>query len=354
MDAVSRDSEAHEKMLSARLQAIMRISGQAADALSGEILLQGALSGGGADKANSELDRYCSTFDLSVCYLMNLTGVTIASSNRNSPDSFLGKDYSFRPYFKAAAAGTPDFYLARGATSGKIGYYASSPVKKDGRIIGVVAIKNNLAPLAEEMGGFSRAFLVSPEGLALISKEGELHPHALWPTTPQAKKRLAASGQFGRPDFHPLLNTEPQDDQVLQLAGKQFYVSRAFSGNGQWSLLGLSPLIPVHMARLAAIAIVFSVCLLILGFFVMLVKSAEARETAENLLALKEELNTLSGIVPICASCKKIRDDSGYWTRVETYVARHSEAQFSHGLCPDCARKLYPEYSDNPDKPEDK
>jgi PAS domain S-box-containing protein len=56
------------------------------------------------------------------------------------------------------------------------------------------------------------------------------------------------------------------------------------------------------------------------------------------------QVKTLSGLLPICASCKKIRDDKGYWTAVETYILRHSEAEFSHGLCPGCARKLYPDY----------
>jgi len=56
------------------------------------------------------------------------------------------------------------------------------------------------------------------------------------------------------------------------------------------------------------------------------------------------EIKTLRGIVPICASCKKIRDDKGYWSQVEVYVCEHSEAQFSHGICPDCVKKLYPDY----------
>lgn len=57
-----------------------------------------------------------------------------------------------------------------------------------------------------------------------------------------------------------------------------------------------------------------------------------------------EEIKTLSGFLPICASCKKIRDDRGYWNELERYISEHSEAQFSHGLCPECAEKLYPEY----------
>jgi PAS domain-containing protein len=57
------------------------------------------------------------------------------------------------------------------------------------------------------------------------------------------------------------------------------------------------------------------------------------------------EIKTLSGLVPICANCKKIRDDKGYWTQVEAFIQEHSEARFSHGICPECMAKLYPEYS---------
>jgi hypothetical protein len=55
------------------------------------------------------------------------------------------------------------------------------------------------------------------------------------------------------------------------------------------------------------------------------------------------ELKTLRGIIPICASCKKIRDDSGSWNMLEAYITKHSLAEFSHGICPDCVEKLYPD-----------
>ena len=57
------------------------------------------------------------------------------------------------------------------------------------------------------------------------------------------------------------------------------------------------------------------------------------------------EIKTLRGILPICANCKKIRDDAGYWNQIEAYIRDHSEAEFSHGICPDCARELYPDLS---------
>ena len=56
------------------------------------------------------------------------------------------------------------------------------------------------------------------------------------------------------------------------------------------------------------------------------------------------EVKTLRGLLPICASCKKIRDDKGYWNQIDNYIEKHSEVEFSHGLCPDCAKKLYPDF----------
>lgn len=57
-----------------------------------------------------------------------------------------------------------------------------------------------------------------------------------------------------------------------------------------------------------------------------------------------EKVKLLSGMLPICSACKKIRDDKGYWNQIEVYIRDHSEAEFSHGICPECAKRLYPNY----------
>jgi hypothetical protein len=56
------------------------------------------------------------------------------------------------------------------------------------------------------------------------------------------------------------------------------------------------------------------------------------------------EIRTLRGLIPICASCKSIRDDEGYWNHVDTYFSEDTDAVFSHGICPECADRLYPRY----------
>lgn len=67
-----------------------------------------------------------------------------------------------------------------------------------------------------------------------------------------------------------------------------------------------------------------------------------ARQTADLKKAL-ENVKRLEGLLPICARCKKIRDDNGYWSAVESYIQSRSEAEFSHSICPECARRLYPD-----------
>lgn len=70
------------------------------------------------------------------------------------------------------------------------------------------------------------------------------------------------------------------------------------------------------------------------------------RQIQDDLQDALANVKTLSGLLPICSSCKRIRDDQGYWTQVERYLTEHTGAQFSHGLCPECFRTLYPEYMD--------
>ncbi|MGD2092196.1 MAG: MASE3 domain-containing protein [Candidatus Aminicenantes bacterium] len=69
------------------------------------------------------------------------------------------------------------------------------------------------------------------------------------------------------------------------------------------------------------------------------------KKNEEELRQALDKVKTLKGIIPICSRCKKIRDDTGYWQQVETYIEEHSDADFSHSLCWECAKELYPELS---------
>lgn len=103
---------------------------------------------------------------------------------------------------------------------------------------------------------------------------------------------------------------------------------------------GVLPIRPA-LGRLAPIAFTLGVSVLLMGF---LVAQRRLRETGEGLKNALAEVKTLRGLLPICANCKKIRDDDGRWVPVEGYIQDRSEALFSHGLCPDCIRTLYPDF----------
>jgi DNA-binding response OmpR family regulator len=86
----------------------------------------------------------------------------------------------------------------------------------------------------------------------------------------------------------------------------------------------------------------------------MLDAQEKLQEKNRELSRALAEIRTLRGIVPICASCKSIRDDQGFWNQVEVYVRDHSEAEFSHCLCPACMKKLYPDFDNHESADDDR
>lgn len=78
--------------------------------------------------------------------------------------------------------------------------------------------------------------------------------------------------------------------------------------------------------------------------------SDKQNELIEELQKALKEIKTLSGLLPICPNCKKVRDDKGYWHMVESYISRHADVKFTHSFCPDCLKKLYPEFTDDEDE----
>lgn len=78
----------------------------------------------------------------------------------------------------------------------------------------------------------------------------------------------------------------------------------------------------------------------------LMIMQKKLRESNEQLQEALANIKTLGGLIPICANCKKIRQDSGYWQQIEAYISDHSEAKFSHGICPECVKILYPDIYD--------
>jgi PAS domain-containing protein len=87
----------------------------------------------------------------------------------------------------------------------------------------------------------------------------------------------------------------------------------------------------------------------LVGICADITQRKKAEEEREKLIRELQEalakVKLLSGLLPICAACKKVRDDDGYWNQIDTYIRDHAEVEFSHSICPDCAKRLYPEYT---------
>jgi hypothetical protein len=111
------------------------------------------------------------------------------------------------------------------------------------------------------------------------------------------------------------------------------------------ALVGAGAYTFVYVSEYAYLVVIMTMAHALLGRFVDLHRTVEiANATLEDRVKQAlADVKILSGFIPICASCRKMRDDQGYWTRLEEYLAKHSEASLTHGICPDCARQLYPE-----------
>ena len=136
---------------------------------------------------------------------------------------------------------------------------------------------------------------------------------------------------FGYFVFHPLVH-------IISLAH--------FFGQQGISTDLLSDILSAFSISMLPWSIAFMILNALIGYSWGKIKQTDEEKSKiiKELLTALEKVKTLSGMLPICASCKKIRDDRGYWNKIEAYIEKHSEAEFSHGICPQCAIKLYPEY----------
>ncbi len=132
------------------------------------------------------------------------------------------------------------------------------------------------------------------------------------------------------------------------------YVFRVIACNsdGVWNRMGASLPFSIEprftQTRLFGVAVGLAVLGIAFGAYALRVRGlkSRARELEAGIQEALSNVRVLRGLFPICASCKKIRDDSGYWSQIEGYIRDHSEAEFSHSICPECAKKLYPDFAD--------
>jgi PAS domain S-box-containing protein len=185
--------------------------------------------------ANAVLDHFQRTLEVDICYLIDRSGTTIASSNRNTSESLIGKNFAFRPYFKLAIGGAPCIYPALGVFTGKRGVFYSHPVYVKGRATpaGVVVIKESIAVVEKEI--FEKfdgeLVLVDPQGVIFASTLPEWLYHILWKTPPNVLSEIGASQQFGIGPLRWIGMERLDDKHAVDLNGNRYMVYYALIKN---------------------------------------------------------------------------------------------------------------------------
>ncbi|MDZ4184511.1 MAG: ATP-binding protein [Desulfuromonadales bacterium] len=290
-----------------------------------EAIVAALASGSSSDleRANSLLDRINKNFEMSVCYLIDRNGLTIASSNRQEKDSFVGLSFANRPYFTRAASEGLTTYFALGKVSHERGYYAAVPVLDSaGTLSGVVVVKRNVAPVEAFFKQYAHAFLVSPEGIIFITSREDLLFRNLWPVSEERRAGLLASQQFGNLSFTPLLAAEPKSGTYVRLDEEKHYVQRLPFGNDGWTLVLLDH--PEIVATYQTFGIVLTgvFTLLLCFFFNILLYKNRSQELTDDLLKSREDF---------------ARSLKGYAQRLEYVLAGSNDATWEWDIVADQA-----------------
>lgn len=221
-------------------------------------------------EANLVLDRYKLATNVSITYVLDKTGTTLATSNRNAPDSLLGKNYAFRPYFSGAINGSPSILFAVGVTTREPGFYASYPVKDErGVIMGVVVVKMGLTTTQENFRRYGTAFLVSPEGIIFLSGLPKYHLNSVEPLSGIQKRKIYSSQQFSKGSFENIFDVKPLNNGSVEFEGGTYFVmSEPINGEG-WSLIFLHNKKVIGFYRLFGLALTFIFYIIIISFVTM-------------------------------------------------------------------------------------
>lgn len=198
-------------------------------------------------RATRILSRFSALRVDDVCYLMDADGNTIASSNYNEPDSFVGKNYSFRLYFSDAMRGHATIYMAVGVTSHEKGVYFSCPVIIEGsdRPVGVAVIKASVKSLERTISHQRHgvALLVHETGLIFLSSRGDWNLNSLWILPDNQLSRIAATKQFGKGPWTWTGLERKSSNRALDPSGNPYVLTETkLERYPEWSIVALSSL----------------------------------------------------------------------------------------------------------------
>ena len=196
------------------------------------------ITGGDRDRLNARLERLAQSAGVNAIYLMDPEGLNIAASNANAPDSFVGQNYAFRPYFQQALKGELGEFYGIGATTGIPGYFYARAVQDgDDTPQGVVAIKLDLSELQDSwQASGERIILSNADGVVLLASDPGWRYHTLAPLSTDQRARITGARQFAQEPLNTLNWSTDLNAQTATIDGERFlYVNTADLPNA-WSL----------------------------------------------------------------------------------------------------------------------
>lgn len=233
-------------------------------------------------EANVLLSSIKQQTEISNAYLMDNSGLTIAANNHDQVDSFVGKNYSFRPYFQQAIRGKQSTQYAVGVTTGAPGYFVAHPVSHDGEILGVVVLKLSLSHFPDVWQQLAAGTLVLDQfGIVILATDSSMLYARTQALTEELSLRLTKEHIYPKPPEQELSVNQNTQEALYQ--GKRYIAATQLLNTEQWQLLMLSPKSTVS----ARAALYCAVALAALSLISLLIRSYRT----QRLLASVEKRN---------------------------------------------------------------
>jgi len=222
--------------------------------LAEEMLVRMAAIDGQTDTLNKKFENISKSARAEAIYLMDKTGLTIASSNYKETKTFLGQNYGFRPYFKKSLEGKNSTFFAIGATTSRPGFFLSSPVKNEENIIAVLALKLDLTALNKILQSTDDLVMVTnADDIILLSSKPEWRYKSLSPISKTRLQEIAIERQFGREKLDKLKWKETSSNEVTLFNSSYIKASKKLK-NGVWTLTYLQKTTVLHERAVIAAA----------------------------------------------------------------------------------------------------
>ncbi|WP_419178312.1 sensor histidine kinase [Ciceribacter selenitireducens] len=238
------------------------------------------------ETANTYLQQINTLLRSSDIYVMTMDGETISASNYDGPASFVGQNFSYRPYFQDAARGLQSRFYALGTTSLKRGYYFASPVSVDGAIRGVIVFKVDIDSIETSWkGGEYKIFVADPEGIIFMTGSPEWLYNGILPLDAARLARTQASRRYADAPLKELpLKRKTEDGHSLMTvtddgAAREYLVLSQYMPEADWTVNVLMDTASVRgQARTVVIALILFVCLAGLAIAILLQRRARTAE----------------------------------------------------------------------------